>query len=207
MKKLIAPLVAGFVCAAAVPASAAVVYSENFDSYTPALNFTAFNPPGTVTDGTVDVVASGSFGIDCVGGTGNCLDLDGSTRNSGVFSFTLDLGPGAYTISFMWSGNQRSGTDDLLYNVTGIGPGFTGLVSIGYGSISSDAPFQTSGGDFNLTEMQTLTFNWSTSSNDNVGVILDNILLIGPDAEVPEPAMLGLLGLGLFGIGVARRRR
>jgi PEP-CTERM motif-containing protein len=36
---------------------------------------------------------------------------------------------------------------------------------------------------------------------------LDNVVLTGQAAGVPEPATLGLLGLGLAGVGFARRKR
>lgn len=200
--------IAAIALAAAAPASAAVLYSENFDSYTPALNFVAFNAPGMVSDGTVDVVSSGSFSIDCIGGAGNCLDLDGSTGNSGVFSFTMTLDAGDYELSYQFSGNQRGGAnDDLQYALTGFAPGsLAGIIGLGNFDITPDAAFSERLGAFTLFSEQTLTFSWSTSSNDNIGPVLDNILLTGSDQDVPEPAMLGLFGLGLIGIGAARRR-
>jgi hypothetical protein len=44
---------------------------------------------------------------------------------------------------------------------------------------------------------------------DNVGVIIDNVQLEGPDqnGSVPEPATLALLGLGLAGLATFRRRK
>jgi hypothetical protein len=191
----------------ASPASATVFFSENFDSYTPSLNFAAFNPPGQVINGTVDVVANGSFGITCAGGSGNCLDMDGSTGDSGVFTFTLTLGPGSYVLSFDVSGNQRGGTDDWAYVLSGWSAGLSGTVGWSQTNLFSFIGFQPFLAPFSLSNTQTLTFSWSTASNDNVGPILDNVLLVGDVIGVPEPAMLGLFGLGLAGVGLARRRR
>ena len=64
----------------------------------------------TVSGGTIDYIRSGGFGIACVGGTGGCLDMDGSTGNAGRITsrqlFTFDSGV-QYFIELMLSGNQR----------------------------------------------------------------------------------------------------
>lgn len=186
---------------AAAPASAVVIYEENFDQYTPALNFAAFDPPGTVSDGTVDVVASGTFSIDCAGGAGNCLDLDGSTGNSGAFSFTLDLEPGDYEFGFDYSGNQRGGAADTLFleiYVDGVLDFADTFV------LNADDPFQSYLTPSFFFGTATNEFRFFTDSNDNVGPVLDNILL--ERVDVPAPAAAALFGLALIALGVARRR-
>lgn len=82
MHKLVVTALAA--AAFAAPAQAGVVYSNNFDSENggnTALNYNGFNGL-TVTNGTVDLVKSGDFGIICAGAAGACVDLDGSTNDA-----------------------------------------------------------------------------------------------------------------------------
>ena len=94
--------------------SAGVIFQDNFDAEaggagSSSLNYSAFSNWG-VSDGTVDVVSNGGWGIGCVGGAGKCIDLDGSTGNAGTLTSTLlSLAAGNYTLSFDISGNQRGG--------------------------------------------------------------------------------------------------
>jgi len=66
-----------------------VIFEEDFaddlaSNMGTALNFAGFEQFST-TGGTVDLIASGAFGITC-GPSGACVDLDGSTGQSGFFS-------------------------------------------------------------------------------------------------------------------------
>jgi PEP-CTERM motif len=199
------------VLAAASPAQAAILYSDDFDSYVPvtsALNFTGFAAPLTVAGGSVDVVKSGEYGISCVGGSGGCVDLDGTTLQGGTLSWTFSLSAGSYGFSFDISGNQRGLADDeALFEITADDPfQCLGCASFTSGTVFAGDPFFTAGPfDFQLFAATSVTITLRDLGGDNSGVIIDNVLLTGPD-QVPEPASLALLGLGLAGLGYRRRR-
>lgn len=80
---------------ASLPASAAVVFSSSFDAENgcnSALNYAGWSG-WTVSNGSVDLVRSGNFGITCRGGSGSCVDLDGSTGDAGRFATAYFVGP------------------------------------------------------------------------------------------------------------------
>jgi hypothetical protein len=103
---------------ASLPAAAAVIFQDNFDADNAAsvLNFNSLIN-WDVSGGTIDYIRNGGFGIGCVGGTGGCLDTDGSTGNAGRITsksiFTFDAGVD-YFIDLSLSGNQRGGASDSL---------------------------------------------------------------------------------------------
>lgn len=198
---LLSLLAAGWL---SISASADVIFEDNFDSEAaPGASILDYNSFGqwTVTDGTVDLISSGGFGISCAGGSGKCVDLDGSTGNAGVLtSSLLNLTAGNYALSFDISGNQRNGSSDsLLVTLSG----FVNEV------------FELAGGDpwtsitryFTLDAANSAAIAFSLSGGDNVGIILDNVVLQSLErVEVPEPSSFMLLMLGLLGLVLARRK-
>jgi hypothetical protein len=180
-----------------------VLFQDSFDadSGTSQLNFNSF-ANWTVTNGTVDYIRSpNSWGINCVTG---CVDMDGSSGNSGRLTsnnlFNL-LAEHTYKLSFDVSGNQRgSSIENLSF---GIGD-LVSLLDVNPGNSFSNSSVLFSGVSF----IGSIFFE--TSSNDNVGALLDNVAFECVTCEVPtvpEPGIFGLLALGLAGLGLARKRK
>lgn len=205
----------GLLAAARLASAAPVAYFDNFDSI-PATQ-TNKPPPGWQTPyGTVDSLLSGSFNVNCAGGSGGCVDLDGSTRTAGLMTslttFNLTAGQ-QYALSFDYSGNQRPAfahgtTDNLAFGVNSVGlnmaagPNSTGTID--------NIPWSQDFSSFTLLftaardgAAYAFFSNYGPNANDNVGTILDNVRL----SAVPIPPAGWLLISGLIGlVGVARRK-
>jgi hypothetical protein len=213
---------------AAVPASAAtVLFSQNFDSL--PVGTPAASVPGFSVTGTVDVVADNSFGIRCVGNAGKCLDLDGTPGPGSMTTTSINYAAGRQLkLSFDMSGNQRDQNSDLFewtfvlaapsdiqnflctsgfggcpapgnyFNVTT--PGFYGE------AVAGNRGWLNYAMQFTPTTAGSLTMTFRTSSADNIGPLIDNVLVT--QAAIPEPASWAMLiaGFGLVG-AVSRRRR
>lgn len=136
--------------------------------------------------------------MQCAGGTGKCVDLDGSRGNAGIFtSKTFSLSAGSYVLSFDVSGNQRNHSDDTMELMLG---GYV-LDTL---KLSAKAPWQTITYAFDVTTASSDYISFNHLGGDNIGIMLDNVSVT---KSVSEPATFALLGLGLAGLAAARRKK
>ena len=184
------------VAMASVAAQASTtVFSDTFEGASLALNTV---PTGwTVTDGTVDVVTSGTYGLTCAGGAGRCVDLDGSTKNPGVLSRSFASIAGlTYTLSFDLSGNQRTAEEDTVSVMFGS--------TIASFTVAKNDPWLQRQVSYTSLQGGNVMLSFANSGADNQGAMLDNVSV----TAVPEPETYALMlaGLGLMG-AIARRRK
>lgn len=194
-QSLLKYLVAASLMACSAVSQAGVIFSDDFDASAGGLNVV---PTGwTVTDGTVDVVGGGF----CL--AGQCVDLDGSTRDAGVLSRTFTLMGGVeYVLSFDLSGNQRGGTDDVLVTF--------GSATRLFDDLASGSPYTGYSLSFTPGSDGEYTLSFANAGGDNIGAVLENVVITaldGDPGEVPEPASVALAGLGLAALYLTRRKR
>lgn len=151
---------------------------------------------GSATTDTSDLATANSVtflpGATVLGGSGSFAGASGAVNwDIGTLDLT-NTNPNALFASFDIFSFVM---DSFSVTRTASGTGFDSLIINGQGTFSA-AGWEDSGGFFNITLQepgipgaQALQFSFSSSAS-----------------SIPEPATLAMLGLGLAGLGVARKR-
>jgi hypothetical protein len=181
---------------AAAPAFAVTNLSDDFASYgtntqTNAPN-SLFGGVWQTVDGTVDYLVKGkNFGGLCNGDTA-CIDLDGSTNNSGVFQTASIFDQGRYAYNFKLFGSGRGGSETVAISFGDVNLSKT-LASAETWIVSGFANVGAGGA----------RLSFSTPSNDNVGPILTSVAVNAVPLPAAAPMLIGALSL----VGALRLRR
>ena len=113
-----------------------------------------------------------------------------------------------YSLEAQVSGSQRISAADqfTLGFVDAANPAL--MFTVTSAGILPDAPFALHSLSLTLALDKDVHLFFEGLGGDNLGVILDNVVLRdNSNAQVSEPAALALLGLGLLGLAGVRRRK
>ena len=177
--------------------NAAILFSDDFNAENGGngtLNYSQF-VNWDVTDGSVDLIGNGNN--DLLPGNGLYVDLDGSSSNSGLLSTkqTFNFAQEAvYKLSFRYAGSQRGSQETFRVTLGGLIDDVT--------IVESNEGFQTATYFFSPQENASGKISFQNEGNDNIGAILDNVLL---ETVVPEPTLLAAIGMGFAAIRRSRK--
>jgi len=116
-------------------------------------------------------------------------------------------------LDFDWKASDNTESSDKLYvswtNADGIFDGLLGWTELWSTSLGGSNFVSVSLGaitDFNNLANLKFAF-WTDVSSSREAAYIDNVVLRGTLTKVSNPSSVALLGLGLMGLGIARRKK
>lgn len=188
-----------------------VTFSDDFNSYTGALDVTGTFGGWQVSQGSIDLIPIGNQFHFYPDTNGTYVDLNGTSNQLGGISTVQSFAAGSYTLTFNLGGSI-GGQGDVDPNTSkttkiSLGDWFTTItLAPNAGWTSQTFSFTSNGGTLNFVSLFS-----GDGENRNVGNILDNVVLVDP-APTPLPSTWSMLISGFFGVGFmaylgARKRR
>jgi hypothetical protein len=214
MKKIVGISAFLFLCLALVPcASANLIINPSFeypsiDGSTHALIIDA-DLEGWLLSGAdqkLEIQRDGLFGVWANPYGRQWAELDGNQENSTIFQSVNVTAGTPYHFEFYYSPRplQGSNADLLFWSVSGSGVNVSGNINAPYGSYLSHPVWSLVSIDFTPTADGDLQILFAENGPaDGFGMLLDSVSL----NAVPLPAAAWLLGTGLLGLVLVRRRR